>query len=293
MRKSLNVAKDEEKRFRIFGYSIWRLVAYFLIYSVIGLAIETVFGVITKGVVESRQNFLYGPFCSIYGVGAIVMIIFLNKFFKKNNNTLFIGGVIIGSLTEYTISYLGEIFFNIVWWDYSDIPVNINGRICVLYSIFWGLLAIYLISYVNPKIDKLLNFIKNKFEERTLKIVIILFVIFLIFNFFISSFALKLFYVRVIYENDLKVENRAEIDKQYIDLKNNETMQWIIEFFFNDKRMIQTYPNLKVIDLDGKVWYFTEFFPGIQPYFYKFDTTIRQEIESIFNFVPQNSLSEV
>lgn len=292
MEGALNAEKSTEKRFRILGYSIWRLIAYFLIYSVIGLAIETVFGIITKGVVESRQNFLYGPFCSIYGIGAVVMIIFL-KFFNKNNNTLFIGGCIIGSLTEYTISYLGEIFFNIVWWDYSNIPVNINGRICVLYSIFWGLLAIYLISYVNPKIDKLLNFVKRKFSERTLKIVIILSVVFLIFNFFISSFALKLFYVRVIYDNNLNVENRAEIDKQYEDLKNNETMQKIIEIFFNDKRMITTYPNLKVIDLEGKVYYFTEFFPNIQPYFYKFDTTFRKEIESIFNFQTKNEVNEV
>ena len=59
-------------------------------------------------------------------------------------------GFIIGSLTEYIISYLGEIFFNVVWWDYSNMPVNLNGRICVFYSIFWGLLAIYLVSYINP-----------------------------------------------------------------------------------------------------------------------------------------------
>lgn len=291
MEEVLNIKKSDRKKISIFGYSIWRLIAYFLIYSVIGLIIETIFGVITKGVVESRQNFLYGPFCSIYGVGAIVMILFL-KFFNKNNNTLFIGGCIIGSLTEYIISYLGEIFFNIVWWDYSDIPVNVNGRICVLYSIFWGLLAIYLISYVNPKIDKLLNFIKGKFSEKTLKIVIIFFVIFLIFNFFISSFALKLFYIRVIHNNDLKVENRVEIEQQYKDIEENEIMKKIIEIFFDDQRMIQTYPNLKVIDLDGKVWYFTEFFPDIQPYFYKFNTTFRKEIESIFNsFNPLNEVS--
>ena len=278
----LNVEKKvTTKRFSIFGYSIWRLIAYFIIYSVLGLFIETIFGIITKGVVESRQNFLYGPFCSIYGIGAIIMIIFL-KFFNKNNNTLFWGGFIIGSLTEYIISYLGEIFFNIIWWDYSDMPVNFNGRICVFFSIFWGLLAIYLVSYINPKVDKIINWIKGKFKEKTLKIVLILFVIFLIFNFFITSFALKLFYVRIIYNNDIKVENRTEIDKQYRDIESNEALKNVIDIFFNDKRMITTFPNLKVIDLSGKVYYFTEFLPDIQPYFYKFDTTIRKEIETIF-----------
>lgn len=291
MDNTVNVTNNETKRIRVFGYSIWRLIAYFLVYSVLGLLLETVFGVITKGVVESRQNFLYGPFCAIYGIGAIVMLIFL-KFFNKNNNTLFLGGFIIGSLTEYIISYLGEIFFNVVWWDYSDMPVNLNGRICVFYSIFWGLLAIYLVSYINPKVDKLLNFVKNRLEERTLKIILIGFVVFLIFNFFISSFALKLFYVRVIHDNDLQVENRAEIERDYQNIEQNEKLKTIIEIFFNDKRMITTFPNLRVIDLDGKVWYFTEFFPDIQPYYYKFNTTIRQEIETMFKIQTANEVNE-
>ena len=291
MDNTVNVTNNETKRIRVFGYSIWRLIAYFLVYSVLGLLLETVFGVITKGVVESRQNFLYGPFCAIYGIGAIVMLIFL-KFFNKNNNTLFLGGFIIGSLTEYIISYLGEIFFNVVWWDYSDMPVNLNGRICVFYSIFWGLLAIYLVSYINPKVDKLLNFVKNRLEERTLKIILIGFVVFLIFNFFISSFALKLFYVRVIHDNDLQVENRAEIERDYQNIEQNETLKTIIEIFFNDKRMITTFPNLRVIDLNGKVWYFTEFFPDIQPYYYKFNTTIRKEIETMFKIQTANEVNE-
>lgn len=291
MENTVNVANNETKRIRVFGYSIWRLIAYFLVYSVLGLLLETIFGIITKGVVESRQNFLYGPFCAIYGIGAIVMLLFL-KFFNKNNNTLFLGGFIIGSLTEYIISYLGEIFFNVVWWDYSNMPVNLNGRICVFYSIFWGLLAIYLVSYINPKVDKILNFVKNRLEERTLKIILIGFVVFLIFNFFISSFALKLFYVRVIHDNDLQVENRAEIEKDYQNIEQNETLKTIIEIFFNDKRMITTFPNLRVIDLDGKVWYFTEFFPDIQPYYYKFNTTIRQEIETMFKIQTANEIKE-
>lgn len=57
--------KQEKKQFRIFGYSIWRILAYFIIYSVLGYIIETIFGIITKGTWESRQSFLYGPFCGI------------------------------------------------------------------------------------------------------------------------------------------------------------------------------------------------------------------------------------
>ena len=139
--------KRRNYSFTIMGYSVQRLATYFIIYSVIGFIIETLFGVITKGTLESRQSVLYGPFCMIYGVGAVIMLVLL-RFFNKNNNTLFWGGFLIGSVTEYVISYLGEALFSVVWWNYSEMPLNINGRICVFFSIFWGLLAIYLLSYV-------------------------------------------------------------------------------------------------------------------------------------------------
>ena len=137
----------ENKKLTILGFSIWRLFAYFIIYSIAGYVIETIFGIITKGVWESRQSFLYGPFCAIYGLGAVVMIIFL-QYFNKNNNTLFWGGFLIGSVVEYVLSLIGEIVFHAIWWDYSNMPLNLNGRICVFYSIFWGLLAIYLVSTI-------------------------------------------------------------------------------------------------------------------------------------------------
>ena len=86
--------------------------------------------------------------------------------FKKNNNTLFWGGFVVGSVIEYLVSLIGELIFHVIWWDYSDMPLNINGRVCVYFSIFWGLLGIYLVSYINPKIDKLINFIKRKYQIR-------------------------------------------------------------------------------------------------------------------------------
>ena len=67
--------EKEEKKITINGISLGRLFDYFFIYSIVGFIIETLYGLITKGVLESRQSFLYGPFCSIYGVGAVIMIV--------------------------------------------------------------------------------------------------------------------------------------------------------------------------------------------------------------------------
>ena len=79
------------KKFKptILGISIWKLFAYFIIYSIIGYILETLFGIATKGVWESRQSFLYGPFCGIYGSGAVIITLF-SKYFDKNKLTLFI-----------------------------------------------------------------------------------------------------------------------------------------------------------------------------------------------------------
>ena len=57
--------KKEKEHIKICGISIWRILAYFVVYSVAGFIIETIFGLLTKGVLESRKSFLYGPFCSI------------------------------------------------------------------------------------------------------------------------------------------------------------------------------------------------------------------------------------
>ena len=76
---------NKKKTLTINGISIWRILAYFIIYSVAGYIIETLYGIVTKGVWESRQSFLYGPFCGIYGLGAVIMIVCLHKIPKKYN----------------------------------------------------------------------------------------------------------------------------------------------------------------------------------------------------------------
>ena len=154
-----NEKKHDRKQFKIFGFTLTKIMAYFIIYSVLGYIVETLFGLVTKGVIESRQSFLYGPFCAIYGLGAVIMILGLQRF-NKNNYTLFFGGFVIGSIVEYVISLIGEIIFNIKWWDYSSMAFNINGRVCIAFSFFWGVLAIYLMSHLNPLVSHILLYYK-------------------------------------------------------------------------------------------------------------------------------------
>lgn len=261
----------ENKKLTILGFSIWRLFAYFIIYSIAGYVIETIFGIITKGVWESRQSFLYGPFCAIYGLGAVVMIIFL-QYFNKNNNTLFWGGFLIGSVVEYVLSLIGEIVFHAIWWDYSNMPLNLNGRICVFYSIFWGLLAIYLVTYLNPKIDKLINYIKEKFSIKTLKTITLIVIIFMAIDFIISGWATKLFVIRMVAEHDIKIQKQEQTIEAYNYIYINEKNKWITEEInklWGNEKMIKTFPNLKIQDVNGNIVYLDSLLPEIQPYYYK------------------------
>ena len=261
----------EKRKLKILSFSIWRLLAYFIIYSVVGYIIETLFGIVTKGVWESRQSFLYGPFCGVYGLGAVVMIVFL-QYFKKNNNTLFWGGFLIGSIIEYTISLIGEIVFHAIWWDYSDNPLNINGRICVYYSIFWGFLAIYLITYLNPKVDKLIDYMKTKFTIKKLQILILAVTILMAIDFIITGWATNFFIIRMVAQNDINLSQKEEIIKAYNYIYENDDTKWLSDFiykFWGDRKMIRTFPNLKVQEVDGNIVYLDSLLPDIQPYYVK------------------------
>lgn len=273
-----NKENKVKKNKTIFGFSIWRLIAYFSIYSVLGFVIETAFGAVTKGVIESRKSFLYGPFCAIYGLGAVVMILCLQPF-KKNNNTLFWGGFVAGSVIEYLVSLIGELIFHVIWWDYSDMPLNINGRVCVYFSIFWGLLGIYLVSYINPKIDKLINFIKRKISDKALKIIEMITAVFLIVDCLLTAYALKAFYIRMVKLHNINIGNVEMIDKEYDKMYGNKKKSDFIYKYWGDEKMIKTLPNLKLQDNDGKIVYFDSLLPDIQTYYYKFsDKGIRQKI---------------
>lgn len=261
---------NQKKKFTIMGLSVWRILAYFIIYSVVGYIIETIFGIITKGVWESRQSFLYGPFCAIYGLGAAIMIIFLHKY-SKNYTRLFIGGFIVGSIVEYLVSWIGEMLLGVKWWDYSDMPLNINGRICVYFSIFWGFLALYLIASFNPRIDILINWIKSKLSVKALEVLATTVTILLLVDCIATGIALSFFLVRMVHNYDLNVPDKEIIMQKYDDIYNDKKLSNFIYKYWGDKKMLKTFPNLKVQDSYGNMVYMDELLNDIKPYYYRFN----------------------
>ena len=218
-----------KKSVTILGISIWKLFAYFIIYSFIGYIIETLFGIATKGVWESRQSFLYGPFCGIYGIGAITITL-LSRYFNKNKLTLFVGGFLVGSVTEYTISFLVDTILHTKWWDYSNRKFNINGRVCLNNAFFFGVLGTFLVYFANPFFEGLLL----KINTNTLNIISLILLIIFTIDFIISTYA------------SFKLKNSlSKIDKDSTE-EIKEKIKEKIDSKFLNRRIFKAYPKYKI-----------------------------------------------
>lgn len=132
---------------------ISQLVISFALYSLLGWACESTYCSIPAKKFINR-GFLNGPFCPIYGVGAL-LVIFLLRPFMKNITILFIFGVLVTSVVEYITSVLLEKLFHTTWWDYSKRRFNINGRVCLRNSLLFGVLSVLLMHFINPFIEML------------------------------------------------------------------------------------------------------------------------------------------
>ena len=106
-----------------------------------------------------NSGFLYGPFCPMYGIGAVIMLLAS----KISNNILiiFLMAVTIFTVWEYVVAVVLEKLFKTKYWDYSNIRFNFQGRICLKNSIYWGILGVILVLIIQPCIEKLLNLIPD------------------------------------------------------------------------------------------------------------------------------------
>lgn len=122
---------------------------YFFIYAFIGWVVEVSFHAVTVGKFINR-GFLSGPYCPIYGFGAISVIYFLTDIAEKNKFVLFLGSIAIATAIEFVAGFLLEKIFHERWWDYTDKKLNIGGYICMEFSIIWGLFCFLLYEAVHP-----------------------------------------------------------------------------------------------------------------------------------------------
>ena len=222
--------------------TIHHLFWYFIIFSILGLIIETLYCYIGTGVFESRKGLIWGPFCPVYGVCGAGLIYILEKLNCKTISQLFIAGIVLGSIGEYFLSYILEAIYGIRFWNYEYLQYNLNGRISLLFSFYWGVLSVVLIKFVKPLIDKGLN----KLGTKPRNVIDILIFIFLVIDCIFTVWGIQTYQNRVL-KNIQTKENSNNI---FIELKNK-----IENDYFTNERMSKIFPNLRIKDENGnEVW---------------------------------------
>ena len=144
-------------------YTIHQWLLLFYLYCFAGWVWESCYVSALKHKWINR-GFLKGPLLPIYGSGAIVVLISTITV-KENIFLVFIIGMIAATVLEYITGELMESIFHVRYWDYSNKPFNINGHICLLSSLAWGVFSIILVEVVNPKVANLIIMIPNEISE--------------------------------------------------------------------------------------------------------------------------------
>ena len=228
----------EEKKKLTIHHLFW----YFLIFSIAGLILETIYCYISVGVLESRKGFIWGPLCPVYGICGTALIWILDKLEYKKSWKIYIAGMIIGSVAEYVLSYILEAIYGTRFWNYEYLKYNLNGRISLIFSIYWGALSVVLMKVAKPLIDKFVERMKpNK------KIVIELGIFdFLIIDCCVTIWGIQTYQNRILYNIEYKAESERFLPKLKEKIENN---------YFTNERMSIIFPNLRVKTKDGQeVW---------------------------------------
>lgn len=134
---------------------ICRYFVFFMAFSVCGWAFETIYGMLYTGKWENR-GFFYGPICPIYGTGAVSITFIYEQFLQKFHGfdlqkwhifaICFFGSIVL----EYATSYVLEKVFHARWWDYENLPLNINGRVCFPASFLFGVAGLFVVYILYP-----------------------------------------------------------------------------------------------------------------------------------------------
>ena len=154
--------EEAERRHFARGINLYKLLLVCFVGSFAGVVVEMLWCLVRNGYIESRAGLVYGPFNLLYGAGAVVLTVALYRYRNRGYLLSFLGGMIVGSVVEYVCSWGQEALLGSRSWDYSGMPFNLNGRICLLYSVFWGVLGVLWIKDLYPRMAKWILKIPNK-----------------------------------------------------------------------------------------------------------------------------------
>ena len=124
---------------------------YFVIYSFLGFCLEVLFARVTQQSKRDRKCFLFLPLCPVYGLGAL-WILALPAPVRDHPILLFLVSSLASTGAEYAMSLFYERLTGVHFWDYRHLPFHLHGRVCLLFSVFWGILGVGAIHVLHPAV---------------------------------------------------------------------------------------------------------------------------------------------
>lgn len=192
------------------GVNFYKLFWVFLLTAFFGCLVETVFMLLTRGVLQNRSGVLYGPFSLVWGLGAALFTLVFQRTEPEKAFRIFLRGTVLGAGYEYTCSWLQEVLFGACFWDYSHLPFNLNGRVNLIFSMFWGMAAVLWVKRLYP----LLCWAVGKIPNRVGKPLTAVLAVLMVCNVALSAAALSRMDAR---QRGLPAANPAEVflDRRY------------------------------------------------------------------------------
>ena len=211
-------------------YTVTKYFLIFMIYSMVGWVIEEIVTLVGKKKLVNR-GFLIGPYLPIYGSGTLIVL-----FVVGSNTTdyfaVFLKSMVLCSTLEYLTSFVMEKLFKVRWWDYSEIPFNLNGRICLRTMIPFGLLGLVVTNFVQPYV---LTFVESFSQIGFYVTASVLLTIFIIDN-IVSIMVLG----KIRHQITLEKKDNTDKVHKYID-------EWLKENMFLYKRIRDSFPKFQII----------------------------------------------
>lgn len=177
-------AAPVEKKVFAQGYCFVKIFVFFVLGCIIGTYYEEILWFIRFHEKVDRQGVFYGPFSPIYGLGISIFVIFLGRNAEKRSwLKTWAWSALIGGCTEYATSLIAEKIFGSTIWDYSNIPLNINGRTTLPFMVFWGLGGMVLMKLVYPFVSKWIEKIPYKVGQVVFYIALALMIVDLVLSY--------------------------------------------------------------------------------------------------------------
>lgn len=202
----------------------------FVIYSFCGWILEVcVFLVQDRKLIN--RGFLIGPYLPIYGFCSVLMTLTFGNYISTPLALFVMAGVVCTAF-EYITSYIMEKLFHARWWDYTDTPFNINGRVCLHNTLAFGLLGVLLLYIINPVLTQYLHNMPEYLLIAFSLSLLIVFIVDLVISFNIISKVKST-------TNLVLKDNTEEISEKVKEILRNRSV-WT-------KRLIDAFPDLKTI----------------------------------------------